>query len=134
MRAILIDPFERSVTEVEYNGDWETINQHLTGDAGVVDTFTTITLMRPTREHDGVTLFLDDIGWNRDQAGQQYFWLKGYPQLLAGRGLLLACNEAGESVGLDMHIDTDKVWEGIKWQDKETASAFTPPPPSVHSF
>lgn len=126
MRGILIDPYEKCVSEVQYNGDWESISsEHLSSEHRQVDTFTVIGI-------GPVSLFLDDTGWMFEQDTQQYWWLQGYPQLLAGKGLLLGCDhKTGETIALPKEIMVDRVFEAIKWQAKETAMAFEPPPPTV---
>lgn len=86
MRAILIDPFKSSVSEVSYNGDWKTIYQHLEiGDRP----FCTV---RIDQTH---YIFLDDEGLF--QPDQKFFSFSTYPQPLAGRGLILGSDEEGES-------------------------------------
>jgi len=42
MRAILIDPFNETVTEVEHNGDYREIYKLLSHETVKVDTFTVI--------------------------------------------------------------------------------------------
>lgn len=85
MRAILIDPFTRSISEVECNG-MEDIYR-LTD----CDTFTAVTI---NDHNDGI--FVDDEGlFKPDQA---FFKHKNYPEPLAGKGLILGCDEDGETV------------------------------------
>ena len=86
MRAILIDPFTRTITDVEYSGDYKDIYKLID-----CDTFTVATI---NNRDDGI--FVDDEGLFKP--GQAFFWHDGYPQPLAGRGLVLGCNEEGESV------------------------------------
>ena len=62
MRAILIDPIEKSFTEVDYNGDWKTIYKHLDCD------------------------LFDDEGLMKSD--QQFFHIRGMSQPFAGRGLV----------------------------------------------
>lgn len=86
MKAFLIDPFERAITEVEYSGNYRdiyTLCQY--------DTFDVVTF---NKHLDGV--FVDDEGlFKPDQA---FFSIADYPQPLAGRGLVLGCDEEGASV------------------------------------
>lgn len=74
MRAILIDPTERSLTEVDYNGDWKTISKHL--DCELFDVVFT----------DFGDVYVDDEGLLRQE--QKFFMLQGVPYPLAGRGLV----------------------------------------------
>lgn len=86
MRAILIDPFKQSITDVEYSGDYHDIYK-LIG----CETFTIAPIT-----HRGDAIFVDDEGlFKPDQA---FFKHDGYPQPLAGKGLILGCDEDGETV------------------------------------
>lgn len=86
MKAILIDPFTQSITEVDYSGDYHDIYKLID-----CDTFTVATI---NHRQDGI--FVDDEGLFKTE--QAFFWHKGYPQPLAGKGLILGCDEDGESV------------------------------------
>ena len=86
MKAILIDPFTRSVSEVEYSGNYKDIYDLID-----CDTFTLASI-----DPDGDGIFVDDEGLFKPE--QAFFWHKGYPQPLAGKGLVLGCDEEGESI------------------------------------
>ena len=89
MKAILINPFTRSVSEVECSGDIQEIYDMLN-----CGTFTVATFYNPSG--DGV--FVDDEGMLADPAGMGFFYLPElYPQPLAGMGLVLGCDEDGNS-------------------------------------
>jgi len=85
-KAILINPFTRSITEVEYNGDFNEIYK-LIG----CDTFTIAPIT-----HRGDGIFIDDEGLFK--FNQAFFKHDGYPQPLAGCGLIMGCDEEGETV------------------------------------
>ena len=118
MKAYLINPFAREVTQVEHSGDLEQIYGFLGG----VRCVTCVTI---NQEGDGV--FVDDEGlFNGDN---EFFSVAGYPEPLAGFGLVLGCDPEGESVAPALTFEAlrDRVkfwdrWEIIsgKW---ETASA-----------
>jgi hypothetical protein len=76
MLAILIDPFTETIEVVDYSGDWQDISTLLE-----CSLFTTIDL------GDSDTLYVDDEGLYVED--QRFFNLEGYPQPLAGRGLVL---------------------------------------------
>lgn len=96
MRAILIDPFNREISEVEFNGDFHEIYKLID-----CDTFTVATI---NHRQDGI--FIDDDGlFKPDQA---FFWHRGYPQPLAGKGLILGCDKFGESVEPTTTLDEVK--------------------------
>jgi len=84
--AILIDPIARIVTEVTWNGDYKHIAQLAECD--------TYDCARINAHGDGI--FVDDEGLFKEQ--QCFFLHEDYPQPLAGKGLVLGCDEEGESV------------------------------------
>lgn len=92
MRAILINPEAKTVTEVEYTGDYKNIYDHI--QAGC---FTVVQI----DERDSI--FVDDEGLYR--LPQFYFMWKGYDQPLAGRGLILGVDAEGESIGTKLPLD-----------------------------
>lgn len=97
MRALLINPIEQSVTEVEYTGDFHNIYTHIEADC-----FDIVRL----REYNGLRhdVFVDDNGLIRGPNKLGYFMLDGYPQWLAGKGLILGTNSQGESVGATLPL------------------------------
>lgn len=104
MRAILIDPFTQTVTETDYNGDFH----HIYSLIGC-DTFTVLEVGA------GNVLYLDDEGLFKDLASQAFFGLSGYPNPLAGKGLILGTNDEGESIATRLTIEQVKrkvVWLG----------------------
>lgn len=103
MRAILIDPFEKTVKEVEYSGDYH-------------DIYTLIGCDLFTVASDGDNdIFLDDEGLFKRE--QSYFWLKGMGQPFAGKGLVLSSDEEGETIGTT--ADVDALFNRIKWYSAE---------------
>jgi hypothetical protein len=84
--AILIDPFARLVTEVTWNGDYRHIYELIGADC--------YDCARINGKGDGV--FVDDEGLFKEE--QAFFWHEDYPQPLAGKGLILGCDDEGESV------------------------------------
>ena len=108
MKAYLINPFAREVTEVDYDGDFNQIYVFL-GDG--VRCFTCVTI---NQEGDGV--FVDDEGlFNGDN---EFFSVQGYPEPLAGFGLVLGCDPEGESVAPSLTFeelrDRVKFWD--RWE------------------
>lgn len=87
MRAYLIDPLARSVTEVDYNGDIHQIYEFIHAD--VFDTCR-------INAH-GDEIFVDDMGLMKEQTVANFFCHENYPQPLAGRGLVLGCDDDGET-------------------------------------
>ena len=100
MLAILIDPFTETIEMVDYSGDWEDISE-LIG----CSLFTTIDL------GDSDTLYVDDEGLY--VKNQRFFNLKGYPQPLAGRGLVLGYTLDGDST--DSSLTVSQVQDMVSW-------------------
>ena len=94
MRAYLIDPRARTVSTVEYSGDYQEIYRLTQCD--------TFTLVQFGEHGDGV--FIDDEGLLKS-GPLDFFMLEGYPQPLAGRGLVLGCDGDGESVTPRCSVD-----------------------------
>lgn len=99
MRAILIDPVAKTVSEVEYNGDYRQIDVLLSDkDNGLnVDCFTVVSI------DDDDDIFVDDEGLLKDP--KHFFVWKGYGQPLAGRGLILGHRGDGESIATTLKLD-----------------------------
>jgi hypothetical protein len=92
MQAILIDPYTETIEVVDYSGDWRDIKTLLG-----CELFTTVYL------DDVDTIYVDDEGLYAED--QKFFKLKGYPQPLAGRGLVLGSTEDGDSTDCASSLD-----------------------------
>lgn len=86
MRAYLINPFDKTVTEVEYDGDYKSIYTLIDADCFDV-----------ARLDKGDGIYVDDEGLISGKP-QEFFLVRGYPTPLAGKGLLLGCNDEGETI------------------------------------
>lgn len=103
MKSILIDPFTRTIKEVDYNGDFHQICEFIQ-----CDTFDAVRV-----SDKGDAIFVDDEGLISGKEQAFFGWL-GYPQPLAGRGILLGCNmNDGEST--DTTFTLEQVREGVVW-------------------
>ena len=92
MRAILIDPAKQTVTEVDYDGDYQSIYK--------LTDCTTFTVPFVLENEDA--LYVDDEGlWG----ATDFFRIEGYPDPLAGRGLILGTDEDGKSVAAKSDIE-----------------------------
>jgi hypothetical protein len=98
MRAILINPQDQTITEVEFNGDYRHINQLIEADC-----FTAVRL----GDKEENTIYVDDEGLLTDKpyvVGM--FRVDGdYPAYLAGKGLILATDKRGNSVATKLDIE-----------------------------
>lgn len=127
MRAILIDPQTRTVSEVDYNGDYTQISELI--EASYFDCVKINSLAE-----GGDTIFVDDEGLLNDKVGQVgMFRVDGdYPAYLAGKGLILGTDQEGESVATKLDLDKVRAmiafglpsqgqfWEGKLMKDEIT--------------
>lgn len=95
MRAILIDPFEKEVREIDWSGKYHDISNIL--DCQYFD-------VAYIGSDDGDVIYVDDEGLFREK-GQEYFAFAGHPHPLAGYGLLVGTDAEGETVAPKMSID-----------------------------
>lgn len=85
MKAFLIDPSAQTITAVEYDGNYKSITKMIEAQM-----FTTVQI---NEEED--TIYLDDEGLFVE--GQSFFMIAGYPEPLAGKGLVLGTDAEGDS-------------------------------------
>jgi hypothetical protein len=86
--AVLIDPTNRSIMYVEYDGNYQSIYKLI--DAQCFDV---------VRIDKGDTIFVDDEGLINGKGMRAGFFVYGnYPQPLAGKGLVLGVDDEGDSV------------------------------------
>jgi hypothetical protein len=87
MKAFLINPFDKTVSEVDYDGQLESIYRLI--DASP---FSTVNI-----NDQGDVIILDDEGLYRET--QAFYTIEGYVTPLAGRGLVLGTDLSnGESI------------------------------------
>jgi len=101
VRGILIDPFACTVTEVEHDADnYRGIYDLLSHETMPVDTFELVhsKLLKP-----GDAIFVDENGLNKPC--ERFFLFAGYPQELAGKGLVLGSDEEGDTIASATSID-----------------------------
>lgn len=107
MRAILIDPFTETISEVEYDGIYRSIYRLLSHPEQPVDTFTVVRISAED------TIFVDDNGLLNEPT--HFFEYYGYPQPLAGKGLILGVDDEGESIAT--MLDVDYVRAMVTWKN-----------------
>lgn len=89
MKAYLIDPFEKSISEVEYSGDFNDIYKLINAD-----------LFDVAYIDDKLGVFVDDEGLFKDN---QEFFQVGYA-MLAGYGLVLGTDDEGNSISPNISL------------------------------
>ena len=100
MQAYFINPFSRNVTTVDYDGDYKSISRMIDASRGCFDVVRLY--WNQMSIHDAA--FVDDEGlYVEDQA----FWIhRNYPQPLAGKALVLGCDDEGESIAPKTSFET----------------------------
>lgn len=93
MRAILIDPFKESVTAIETKAGLDDLYEILKCD-----------LITVIRWDKGNALIIDDEGLLLDKEDQEYWWVSGYDQPFAGRGIIIG-DSYGENKSTDLKIE-----------------------------
>jgi hypothetical protein len=111
MRAILIDPYARTVTEVEHDGTLEAMYATIPCD-----------LVEAVRisEHD--TLWIDEEGFL--SPGRPVYRMGENPQGLAGRGLIFGFTGSGDTVATKISLAL--VTANVHWTDLESSGDFYP--------
>jgi hypothetical protein len=131
VRAILINPWDRTVTEVRLawdGADYDALNRLINDTLSEAPYHTVHCCDSRTigndRRGNSVRLAVDDVG----------LWTPGLPMFtfegadpgyqLAGRGLILGCNAEGETVQTAMY--TWEIAAKVVWLDVETTGALEP--------
>jgi hypothetical protein len=96
MNAYFINPFSQKITTVDYDGDYQSISRMIDASRGYFD------VVRLYGNQDAA--FVDDEGLYVED---QQFWIhRNYPQPLAGKALVLGCNEEGDSIEPQTSFET----------------------------
>jgi hypothetical protein len=102
-RAILIDPFTETVSQVTL------VDTKLQTLKNLIE----CEIITMTGLADGVDMILDDEGLLKDSNSQAYFKFGIASQPFAGKALIVGTNEEGETVSLPENITTEKVFERV---------------------
>jgi hypothetical protein len=101
MKAFRIDPINKKITEVKYDGNYNQIYDYI--DARTFDV--------ATLYENGDGVYIDDEGLFVEN---QHFWIhKNFPTPLAGIGLLLGLDEEGDSTTPKTTIE--ELTGDVKW-------------------
>jgi hypothetical protein len=108
MKAYLIDPINKIVSVVDYNGDYQTINKLINSQRGFDAVY-------GFRNED--TLYVDDEGLLRkENYGFEFTYDNGHVAPLMGKALVLGTDAEGESVAVKSTLE--EVESKIKWIGK----------------
>jgi hypothetical protein len=96
MQAFLIDPYKETISEFNYTGNFEDINKAIESRC-----FTVVNL-----DQKGNGMFIDDEGLLRDSLSlEKFIKISSYPDPVVGKGLVLGCDDSGESISTTLTID-----------------------------
>lgn len=126
-RAILIDPFTETIIEVTMvDTKLQTIKNLI--DCEII----TVAGIGTSNQYRGIDLILDDEGLLKDSEHQAYFKYGIQSQPYAGKALMVATDDEGETVSLPEIITVEKVSEKViffkpsqKTLDESTKMTFT---------
>ena len=115
MRAILIDPKHKQIMQIDYNGDYKTIYEHLSfypNAEGMTHKPRAFDIVRIPVGNDGI--YVDDEGLYAPEGDKHWFTYRynahemhqNIP--LVNRGLVIGCDENGDSVDCDSTVDSIK--------------------------
>ena len=108
MKAYLIDPINKIVSVVDYNGDYQTINKLINSQRGFDAVY-------GFRNED--TLYVDDEGLLRkENYGFEFTYDNWHVAPLMGKALVLGTDEKGESVAVKSTLE--EVESKIRWIGK----------------
>ena len=113
MRVIVINPWNRTVTEAEHNGNYRDYYRLLSGETcdgcapAKVDTFALAYIGDP----DQHIMFVDDEGLFRDP--QAYFMLGGQSAVFAGRGVIARSDGSEQEAGA--RVTLEQVRASVTW-------------------
>lgn len=93
LNAVLIDPYAETVTDIQYDGHYKSIYPLIH-----CDTFTAVNF-------DDDDVFVDDEGLLKLTPTTKFFRIPTYPKPLAGYGIILGHDNAGESANVKHTAD-----------------------------
>lgn len=99
MKAILIDPKAKQVMQIDYNGDYKTIYEHLsfTNSFGNPHKVRTFDIVRTPTGGDGI--YVDDEGLYAPAEDKHWYNIRYNDQdmMLVNRSLVIGCDDEGDS-------------------------------------
>ena len=115
MKAILIDPKAKQVMQINYNGDYKTIYEHLSfqNAEGMTHKPRAFDVVRTPTGGDGI--YVDDEGLYAPAEDKHWFSItyKEQDMLLVNRSLVIGCDDEGNSK--DCVSTVEDIRSRIKW-------------------
>lgn len=116
MKAFLIDPYTKTISEVEHDGNYKSIYPLISTGPHQVETFSVATL------EDGDAIFVDDEGFLGDMDELEFFCVynegrhSGVRHIcLGGKGLVLGSDSEGDSCA--PKITLRELLQRVRWLD-----------------
>jgi hypothetical protein len=118
MKAILIDPANRTVAQIDFEGGYLSIKKAIQCDTITTCTPRSLPRNGDHREDGWVwdTIYLDDEGLLHSDPGP-FFLVSGYDQPLAGRGLVVGTT--GDGSDTDCQSTVDYINGIVSWPNVE---------------
>jgi hypothetical protein len=108
LKAILIDPATRSITEVEYKGVYTDIYALIKNDGSPFD-------VRPLRGTDSVVYFDDEFLLKvKEGETKPYMFINGVPDPLGGRALVVGTKDGND---VDTELNVEDIEDNVRFQD-----------------
>ena len=103
MKALLIDPYERTIKEVKHAGDLKSLYELL--DCSMVEA--------PIDYPNGDTLYCDEEGWVYPREFLAGFMFPDWDYPILGKALIVGSDEDGRDVGCLSDVDDFKniIWK-----------------------
>ena len=116
MKAILIDPKHRAIMQIDYNGDYKTIYEHLSfypNAEGMTHKPRAFDVVRTPTGGDGI--YVDDEGLYLSAEDKHWFNIKYNDQdmMLVNRSLVIGCDDEGNST--DCVSTVEDIQSRITW-------------------
>ena len=115
MKAILIDPKAKQVMQIDYNGGYKTIYEHLRfqNAEGMTHKPRAFDVVRTPTGGDGI--YVDDEGLYAPAEDKHWFSItyKEQDMLLVNRSLVIGCDDEGNST--DCASTVEDIRQRIKW-------------------
>ena len=104
MRAYLIDPEPRTITEIDFGGACDAIYR-IVG----CEWFTTVTML-----NGSLTKGFDTIYVGNDELNSKHCWCQYDADPIAGKGLVVGIGPAGKDGYCDAHISLDELTRRVE--------------------
>ena len=123
VKAILIDPFERTVTAIEITSTTD-VKAHLRELHALIGTDEISMQMVPGRD----CMWFDDNGMLRDWDKQAFCLAPFYPEPLANRLVITRYTNMGldDEAAIDCQMDIDQLRQAIQWVAPKSVEVTAP--------